>query len=113
MSISSQPNERLAALAAVLGEADTRELVQLFLGSFPGLLADLGSADRSRAERAAHSLKSSARQMGLAELAERMADLEARLRADGPLMDPVELQALSRDLGEMAKPLEVYVKGSG
>lgn len=89
------PNERLAVLEATLGEADTRELVRLFLASAPKLIADIGSADRTHARRAAHSLKSSSLQMGLMDLSRQALEIEARLDAGGPAPSPIELSLLS------------------
>jgi len=110
MDFHPPPNERLASLVSVLGVADTRELVEIFLDSTPALLRDLASTDSTVAERAAHSLKSSGRQMGLSDLSERMARLEERLRTPGATLSPPELKSISDDLAEAAKPLQAYLK---
>ncbi len=107
------PNARLSALVAMLGEADTRELLGLFLASIPELLGKLDSADRSEAERAAHSLKSSAKQMGMLELAGQMAALEARLRSGGPPVGAAELASLTREVAAAAQPLRAYAAQAG
>jgi HPt (histidine-containing phosphotransfer) domain-containing protein len=111
MDYPPPPNERLATLVSVLGDADTRELVEIFLDSFSALLRDLGSSDPAVAERAAHSLKSSARQMGLSDLSERMAALEERLRYPGATVSPPELISIADELEQSAKPLQAYLKG--
>jgi len=98
------PNPRLAALVAMLGEADTRELLELYLDSIPGLLAKLGSADCGEAERAAHSLKS---------LAQQMAAIEERLRSAGSPVTPAELAEISREAAAAAQPLRAYAAQVG
>jgi HPt (histidine-containing phosphotransfer) domain-containing protein len=108
MPVLPPPNPRLAALVAMLGEADTRELLELFLASIPELLGKLSSPDRSEAERAAHSLKSSAKQMGMLDLAQRMAAMEIRLRSDGPAVPAAELAEITRDVAAAAQPLRDY-----
>ena len=107
------PNPRLAALVAMLGEADTRELLDLFLASIPELLGKLRSEDRSEAERAAHSLKSSAKQMGMLDLARQMAELETRLRSDGPAFSEEEFGAISQEVTAAAQPLRAYAAQVG
>jgi HPt (histidine-containing phosphotransfer) domain-containing protein len=93
MPAPAAPNERLACLVDVLGEAETRELVALFLQSFPAQMNELANADRERGRRAAHGLKSASQQMGVADLAARMADLEARLSAPGQSVARADIEA--------------------
>jgi HPt (histidine-containing phosphotransfer) domain-containing protein len=76
-------------------EADLVELIDSFLEEAPGLVAALAAAqqaaDLAGARRAAHSLKSNARDMGASELAELCARLEAQCVAgDLPTLDAVE-----------------------
>jgi HPt (histidine-containing phosphotransfer) domain-containing protein len=92
----------------MLGEADTRELLELFLDGIPELLGMVGGADRTEAERAAHSLKSTAKQMGMLDLAEKMAALETRLRGDGPGFSPKEMSALNREVAAASEPLRAW-----
>ncbi len=103
------PNDKVAGLIAILGETDTRELVEIFLTSSPTLLGEIASADRTQGERAAHSLKSSSRQMGLPEMAQKMAALEQRLRESGPAVDAAEQAAIARDFDAAVKPLRDFV----
>ncbi|HEY3756308.1 MAG TPA: Hpt domain-containing protein [Opitutaceae bacterium] len=77
------PNERLAALAAVLGEEETRELVRIFLRTAPRMVADVALEDHSEARRAAHSLKSSSLQMGLMDLSKQALEIEKRFDTGG------------------------------
>jgi HPt (histidine-containing phosphotransfer) domain-containing protein len=104
------PNERLAGLVAVLGEADARELVQLFLASYPALLRDISSGDHSRSHRAAHSLKSSAQQMGVPVLAERMLKLERRLAQPDGMVSPADLEEIAADFAEAEGPLRAFAQ---
>lgn len=102
------PNEKLAELVDVLGEADTRELAGIFLESFPGQMKDLASGDRPRSHRAAHSMKSSAQQMGLPELARRMADLETRLAKAGEAVTSADLEGAAADFARVEGPLRAF-----
>jgi len=104
----SAPNPAVAELIAVLGEAQAREVARTFLASFPPLLHELTLGDRERGRRAAHSLKSSARQLGALALSQRMAAIEERLaRPDGTLA-VTDLAAIARDFSASAKPLRAF-----
>jgi HPt (histidine-containing phosphotransfer) domain-containing protein len=88
------PNERLASLIDIVGDAETRELVRIYLGSVPKLLKEISGPDRENARRAAHSLKSSSQQMGAAEIAAQALELEKRLDANGPAVTALEMSLL-------------------
>lgn len=88
------PNDRLAMLVDILGDAETRELVRIYLGSVPKLFKEMTGSDRESARRAAHSLKSSSQQMGVAEIAAQALEIEKRLDANGPAVTPMELSLL-------------------
>ncbi|HZZ56747.1 MAG TPA: Hpt domain-containing protein [Opitutaceae bacterium] len=88
------PNERLAALIQVLGVEETRELVRIFLRTAPKLVSDIGQENRAEARRAAHSLKSSSSQMGLADLSKQALEIEKRFDAGGPPPSAMELTLL-------------------
>ena len=104
----SAPNPAVAELVAVLGEAQAREVVRTFLKSFPPLLHEMALGDRERGRRAAHSLKSSARQLGAIALSGRMAAIEERLgRPDGTLA-VTDLAEIARDFSASAKPLRTF-----
>ncbi len=108
MPASPAPNERIADLVSILGEADARELAQLFLASLNPLRLELSSGDRVRASRAAHSLKSSSQQMGLARMAGRMAQLEQRLlQIDGVVTD-ADLDAVASELSDAEATLRPF-----
>jgi HPt (histidine-containing phosphotransfer) domain-containing protein len=107
---ASVPNDRLAGLVAALGRDDTRELVALYLDSYPGLVADIAGGDALRAERAAHSLKSSSQQMGLPALAKKLAALEIRLRSTGEAASPAEVEILKAEFALAEGPLRAFVQ---
>jgi HPt (histidine-containing phosphotransfer) domain-containing protein len=102
------PNDRLAGLVAVLGEADARELVQIFLSSLPPLRQELSSGDRGRSHRAAHSLKSSAQQMGVPGLADRMAKLEHRLAQPDGIVTSADLDEIAAELARVEPALRAF-----
>lgn len=105
---ASAPNDRLANLIAVLGDDETRELVRIFLGSAPRLIADIGGADLDRARRAAHTLKSSAMQMGAVDLSEHARQIEQRLHDGGPAPTAPELKLLQGQFRSTEKRLRGY-----
>jgi hypothetical protein len=107
---ASAPNDRLAGLVAALGRDDTRELVALYLNGFPGLIAEIESGDALRAERAAHSLKSSSQQMGLPGLARKLAALEERLRRTGEAVTKAEVELLKAGFAAAEGPLREFVR---
>jgi HPt (histidine-containing phosphotransfer) domain-containing protein len=107
---ASVPNDRLAGLVAALGRDDTRELVALYLDSYPGLVAEISSSDAIQAERAAHSLKSSSQQMGLPALAKKLAALEGRLRSTGEAATPAEIEVLNAEYALAEGPLRAFVR---
>ena len=104
----SAPNPAVAELAAVLGEGQAREVVRTFLKSFPSLLHELTLGDRERGRRAAHSLKSSARQMGALALSQRMADIEERLGRPDGVVAVTDLAHIARDFSAAAGPLRAF-----
>jgi HPt (histidine-containing phosphotransfer) domain-containing protein len=102
------PNASLADLTATLGERGAREIVRTFLGSFPAMLHDLSRGNVERSRRAAHGLKSSARQLGAHALSERMAALEARLSTPGQKVTPEDLAGAARDFADAAATLRKF-----
>lgn len=106
--MNAAPNDRLANLIAVLGNEETRELVRLFLTSAPKLLADIAGSDAERARRAAHSLKSSAQQMGASDISEQARELENRLAEGGPLPSKPEIALLQARFRSVEKRLRGY-----
>jgi HPt (histidine-containing phosphotransfer) domain-containing protein len=90
--------QALDKLREIVGgeESDLIELIDAFLGEAPDIVAALMAAhaasDLVAGRRAAHSLKSNARDMGAIELAEICVRLEA-LCAAGVLPDAAEVEA--------------------
>lgn len=84
MAIDRQALDKLREIVGG-AEADLVELIDSFLEEAPGLVAALTAAQRSgdlpAARRAAHSLKSNARDMGATELSQLCARLEAQCAA--------------------------------
>src|SRR5208283_4386259 len=107
----SVPNDRLAGLIDALGKDDTRELVALYLDSFDALVADISSGDAVRAERAAHSLKSSSQQMGLPAFARNLAALEEKIRRTGQAATRDEVESLKAGYAAVEGPLRAFVRG--
>ena len=105
------PNDRVACLVTAVGEADTRELVMLYLDSFATLAADLESGDAARSERAAHSLKSSSQQMGLSGLARKLAALEERFRDGNERVTPAEIDAVKAEFASVEGTLRAFARG--
>jgi HPt (histidine-containing phosphotransfer) domain-containing protein len=102
------PNEAIEALAAVLGDEDTREIVRVFLDDFPDSARLLGTSGREDQRRIAHGLKSSALHMGAKGLSERMAAIEESLSRDGETLAPGELEAAIADFGAVEPELRRY-----
>ncbi|WP_380282451.1 response regulator [Kitasatospora purpeofusca] len=65
-----------------LGDAaSVAELVGLFVEDAPGLISAMADPERSTAQRAAHTLKSSAKALGAGRLSDLAAGIEAKARA--------------------------------
>lgn len=90
--------QALDKLREIVGgeEADLIELVYSFLEEAPGIVGtltrSLETSDVSAMRRAAHSLKSNARDMGARELADLCAAIEARC-AGGELAGTPDIEA--------------------
>lgn len=102
------PNDAIAELAQGLGDEDARELVRMFLSGFEPNLAALSSKDREDRRRAAHSLKSSARIVGLLALSRQMAELEDRLASDDGDVMPTDVSAARDKFNEIAPVLRAF-----
>jgi len=110
MSSLPPPNDALADLASVLGDDNVRTLVRTFLRDFPTSFAELSNGDRRNRHRVAHSMKSNSRLMGGNALAERMAEIEARLgQATGADINPQDLAEILAEFDALAGPLRNFV----
>jgi HPt (histidine-containing phosphotransfer) domain-containing protein len=82
---------------------DARDLVRMFLDGFDSTLAALSAPEREERRRAAHSLKSSARIVGLMTLSRQMGELENRLSTPKGEVSPGDISA-AREKFETAAP---------
>jgi HPt (histidine-containing phosphotransfer) domain-containing protein len=110
MGPPSSSNAALGELTDVLGAEGARVVVRSFLQSFPSMLHELARGDRERSRRAAHGLKSSARQMGALALSEQMAAIERRLGIPDEKVTAADLAAVAANFAETAVPLRAFVK---
>jgi HPt (histidine-containing phosphotransfer) domain-containing protein len=108
MPLPSAPNDAIAELASGLGEDDARELVSMFLKSFDPTIAALSSDDHDEQRRAAHSLKSSSRIVGLLALSRQMAALEERLFQKGGSVTQADIDGARELFSEAAPILTAY-----
>ncbi len=102
------PNEKLEGLVAMLGDAEARELVRIYLSSVPKLVAEMAGEDRVRVRRAAHTLKSSSLQMGAADLSAHARELERRLDEGSPLPDAIELKLFQGQVRSVERQLRPF-----
>ncbi len=105
------PNEALKDLAALLGEEATREIVRLFLQTFPESMRSLAGCSRDEQMRIAHGLKSSALHMGAPGLSERMRVMEEKLGRPGESIGPEEIGEAAADFEAFAGGLRRYAGG--
>jgi HPt (histidine-containing phosphotransfer) domain-containing protein len=102
------PNPALAELIELLGQDDVRELVGLYLTEFDILIRRLAGGSREIQHRTAHSLKSSARQLGLLELSRMMAALESRLNEPTGNLTPEDILAVTAEFERTAPALRTF-----
>ncbi len=108
------PTPELAALSAILGPANAREVTLTFVHDTPQLIADLALATAAHGEislsqLAAHSLKSTARLVGAHTLSELAAELEARLIAAGPAPTRPEIEAVRTEFARFRTVLGPFI----
>jgi HPt (histidine-containing phosphotransfer) domain-containing protein len=106
--VTPPPNEAIQALADVMGDEATREIVRLFLADFPVSIRKLEASGRDEQLRIAHGLKSSSLHMGATELSERMAEAEERLSGPGEPLAPGDFAAAVADFEALAPVLRAY-----
>jgi HPt (histidine-containing phosphotransfer) domain-containing protein len=110
VSSESAIDPALSELTSVLGGQMAREAVGVFLQTFPRMLHELGQSDSERSRRAAHGLKSSARQMGAVALADLMVDFEKRLGAPDAKMTQADIAAVIAAFSSAAGPLRAFAR---
>jgi HPt (histidine-containing phosphotransfer) domain-containing protein len=105
---------RAEALDRVEGDEQIlREIVRLFLGGLPEMLADIDGAVRRRdapaVERAAHSLKGSVGSLGARRAFDAALGLEA-LGRDGVMADPEPARSeLLRETEALVQALDAFL----
>jgi HPt (histidine-containing phosphotransfer) domain-containing protein len=104
------PNDSLGALASLLGDESTREIVKLYLTEFRESLLRLGNGDREDQIRIAHGLKSSSLHMGASALSERMGHIEDRLSQAGETLGAEELAAVKAEFEAVEPALRSYAE---
>jgi Hpt domain len=95
-------------MADVLGEDSTKEIVRLFLSSFPETLRSLVDGTREEQLRLVHGVKSSSLHMGATELSDRLAGLEERLTRNDGTLTQEDLSAISADYEAIEPALRRY-----
>lgn len=103
------PNEALTQLSEILGMEDTRDLVRTYLREYAGLVCAMAEGDRATQHRAAHSLKSSSRYMGLSSLVPLLLALETRLMQPNEKTSQADIEAINNELARVIPALETFV----
>lgn len=106
MSGSSHPIDQLIAL---VGLANTRELVSTYLDDTKRLLETLGHEKPARQIALLHSLKGTSFQLGLSLFSAQCGALETRLQESPGGMTPAELTALAAGFAESAPRLRRWL----
>jgi hypothetical protein len=96
-------------MAAMLGDEDTKEIVSLFLESFPKTFDSLRGGTTEHQMRVVHGLKSSTMHMGAAEMSELMGVLEDRLSKGNWTLTEENLQSIHAAFEAIAPGLRRYV----
>ncbi len=108
LSALPPPNQALDDLAQLVGDDAAKEIVRLFLDSFPESIRELGTSGRQDQMRIAHGLKSSALHMGAARLSERIGEVETKLAESAGTLGPGDLAATSAEFESFAGALRQY-----
>lgn len=111
LSLSRPPNQALQDLVLLVGDEATKEIVRLFLQSFPESMRDLTGSGRPDQIRIAHGLKSSALHMGADRLSRQMSEVEARLSVPGSVFAADDLTPATEEFEAIAGDLRRYVQG--
>jgi HPt (histidine-containing phosphotransfer) domain-containing protein len=107
------PNPAIEDLARGVGLEDARDLVRLFLDGFEETMAQLSAKKREERHRAAHSLKSSARLVGLLALSRQMTALEDRLSQTTGDVEPADLHAARAEFAAAEPVLRAFAAPPG
>lgn len=104
------PNLALKDLAYLVGDNAAREIVRLFLQSFPEAIRGLACGSRPDQLRVLHGLKSSALHMGADRLSEQIARIEDRLAQPGEKLGQADLDAATAEFDAFAAELRRYAE---
>jgi hypothetical protein len=104
------PNLALKDLSSLVGEDAAREIVTLFLNSFPESMRSINVSSRPDQMRIAHGLKSSALHMGALALSERIGEIEDKLARPGATFDHRDLEPAITEFEAFATDLRKYAQ---
>ena len=102
------PNLALQDLASSVGDDAAREIVRLFLSTFPEAVRSLATAGRQEQMRVAHGLRSSALHMGAGRLSELISRIEDKLAQPGVALAPGDLAEAVGEFEAFAVELRKY-----
>ncbi len=102
------PNDSVDALSAVLGEEATKEIVRLYLSSFPETLRNLVDGTREDQLRLIHGIRSSSLHMGATDLSERLGMIEERLVKGDATLTQEDLDSIEAGYGAVEPALRLY-----
>jgi len=102
------PNLALQDLATLVGDDAAREIVRLFLSSFPESVRALGQGTRQERMRIAHGLRSSALHMGADRLSALVMQIEDKLAHPELALEPADLAAAVAEFEAVAGELRKY-----
>lgn len=106
MAGSSHPIDQLIAL---VGLANTRELVSTYLDETRGLLETIGREQPARQIALLHSLKGTSFQLGLSLFSAQCGALETRLQESPGALTTAEIAALAAGFSESAPRLRRWL----
>jgi HPt (histidine-containing phosphotransfer) domain-containing protein len=104
------PNLALKDLASLVGDDAAREIVRLFLQTFPDSIHSLRSSSRPDQMRVVHGLKSSALHMGAEQLTERITAIEDKLTEPGTTLGAGDVAAAMAEFEAFAVYLRAYAE---
>lgn len=102
------PNLALKDLASLVGDDAAREIVRLFLQTFPDSIHSLNNSSRQDQMRIVHGLKSSALHMGADRLTDRITAIETKLNEPGMMLTAADVAAAIAEFEAFAVYLRSY-----
>jgi HPt (histidine-containing phosphotransfer) domain-containing protein len=110
LSLNPAPNQALQDLVLLVGDEATKEIVRLFLQSFPESIRDLSAGALQDQVRIAHGLKSSALHMGADQLVQRIGEIEAKLTETKSVLAAGDLEPTTAEFESFAAGLRRYAQ---